>query len=553
MASIAGGADALGDRRRRALGRLRGLRPRDRGERLQVDAVGAHHVDHRRPTAPRAPPPHRPATAARTRPWPPPRSAPREHPRSVASPAAVLPIRDGLYRLWVHAAFQARRRLLAHRRPAEGDRRHRRGRRVGRARGDAAGRHRHRQDDDDGGDDRAAAAAGARARPQQDAGGPALQRVPDVLPDQRRRVLRLVLRLLPARGLRPEQGPLHREGLGDQPGDRPAAPRRHGGAVRPARRRDRGERVRHLRPRLAGDVQRQLPDPAQGRRRGSRRAAAQARLPPVQPQRHGARARHVPRAGRHAGGLPGLRRDRLPRAAVRRRGGAPAALRPADGRADRGRPRARRDLAGHALQRQGRDDGARGRGDRARAQPPHRRARGGGQAARVAPPAPAHAVRHGDAARGRLLLRHRELLADPRRAAAGRAALLPDRLLPRGLRVLHRRVAPDGAAARRHVRGRPLAQDDAGGLRLPAPERARQPAADVRRVPLDLAAARVRVRHPGPVRARALGHGRRADRAADRDRRPRGRGARDAQPDRRPDARDPGADRSATSGCSSRP
>ena len=33
------------------------------------------------------------------------------------------------------------------------------------------------------------------------------------------------------------------------------------------------------------------------------------------------------------------------------------------------------------------------------------------------PPAPAHAVRHGDAARGRLLLRHRELLAHPRRRA----------------------------------------------------------------------------------------------------------------------------------------
>ena len=40
--------------------------------------------------------------------------------------------------------------------------------------------------------------------------------------------------------------------------------------------------------------------------RGPRRAAAQARPPPVQPQRHGARARHVPRPGGHAGGLPGL-------------------------------------------------------------------------------------------------------------------------------------------------------------------------------------------------------------------------------------------------------
>ena len=44
---------------------------------------------------------------------------------------------------------------------------------------------------------------------------------------------------------------------------------------------------------------------------------------------------------------------------------------PADRRADRRRPGARRDLAGDALQRQGGHDGARGRGDRPRAQPPH--------------------------------------------------------------------------------------------------------------------------------------------------------------------------------------
>ena len=49
-----------------------------------------------------------------------------------------------------------------------------------------------------------------------------------------------------------------------------------------------------------------------------------------------------------------------------------------------------------------------------------RRARGRGQAARVPPPAPAHAVRHGDAARDGLLLGDRELLAHPRRAHAGR-------------------------------------------------------------------------------------------------------------------------------------
>ena len=84
----------------------------------------------------------------------------------------------------------------------------------------------------------------------------------------------------------------------------------------------------------------------------------------------------------------------------------------------------------------------------------------------------------------------------------GRAAVLPDRLLPEGLRLLHRRVPPDGAADRRHVRGRPLAQADARRLRLPAAERARQPPADVRGVPLDHAAADVRVGDARRVRAR---------------------------------------------------
>ena len=167
---------------------------------------------------------------------------------------------------------------------------HRRGGRRGRAGRHAARRHRHGQDDDDGRDDRAAAAAGARAGPQQDARGPALQRVPDVLPEQLGRVLRLVLRLLPARGVRPVARPLHREGLGDQPGDRPAPPRGDGVAVRPPRRGDRRLGLGDLRPRLARDLQRQLPGAGQGRQRRPRRAPAQARLAPVQPQRPGARA-----------------------------------------------------------------------------------------------------------------------------------------------------------------------------------------------------------------------------------------------------------------------
>ena len=57
-------------------------------------------------------------------------------------------------------------------------------------------------------------------------------------------------------------------------------------AVRAPRRRDRRVGLVHLRPRLAGDLQRELPGAGQGRLRRPRRAAAQARLAPVQPQRH---------------------------------------------------------------------------------------------------------------------------------------------------------------------------------------------------------------------------------------------------------------------------
>ena len=221
----------------------------------------------------------------------------------------------------------------------------------------------------------AGAAPDAGDRPQQDARGAAVQRVPHVLPGQRGRVLRLLLRLLPARGVRPEPGPVHREGLGDQPGGRPPAPRGDRGGVR-APRRDRGRvGVVHLRPGLAGDLRDEHADPQARRDDRPRRAAAQTRLDPVHAQRHGALARHLPRARRDAGGVPGLRRDGLPGDDVRRRGRAPAALRPAHRRADRRRPRARRDLAGDALQRQGgHDRGGRG-GDRPRAERALRAAR----------------------------------------------------------------------------------------------------------------------------------------------------------------------------------
>ena len=141
--------------------------------------------------------------------------------------------------------------------------------------------------------------------------------------------------------------------------------------------------------------------------------------------------------------------------------------------------------------------------------------------------------------RGRVLLGHRELLAHPRRPRAGFAPVLPARLLPEGLRLLHRRVASDRAADRRHVRGRPLAQVDARRLRVPAAERDGQPPADLRGVAVDHAADGLRLGHARPVRARALADARRADRAPDRDRGPRDQRPRDQEPDRRPDGRDP--------------
>ena len=59
----------------------------------------------------------------------------------------------------------------------------------------------------------AAQQADAGPRPQQDAGRPAVHRVPRVLPGQRGRVLRQLLRLLPAGGVPAAVGHVHREGL----------------------------------------------------------------------------------------------------------------------------------------------------------------------------------------------------------------------------------------------------------------------------------------------------------------------------------------------------
>ena len=390
---------------------------------------------------------------------------------------------------------------------------------------------------------------GARDRAQQDARRPALQRVPRVLPGERGRVLRLLLRLLPARGVRPAGRPLHREGLLAERRHRPASPRRHLEPAPAPRHGDRRLRLLHLRPRLAGGVReaRRLPD----RRRGDRprRDAAQADRHPVRPQRHAARPRALPRQGRRDRDPARVHRDRLPHLDVRRRGRADHALRPAHRRGLREARHGHR-LPGDAVRHLEADDRARAGRDQARARAAGVALREPGPHARGAPDPPAHRVRPGDDARARLLQRDRELLADPRRAPGGLGAAHAARLLPLRLRRLRRRVAPDDPADRRHVRGRPLAQADARRPRLPAPVGARQPAAPLRRVPGQGAAARLRLRDAGSVRAPPLEGRRRAADPADVPRRPRGRAAADEEPDRQPAERDPAARRGRASACS---
>ncbi len=74
--------------------------------------------------------------------------------------------------------------------------------------------------------------ADAGDRAQQDAGGAALPRVQDALSRQRRALLRQLLRLLPAGGVRPEHRHVHREGRVDQRRDRQDAPLGDQGAAR---------------------------------------------------------------------------------------------------------------------------------------------------------------------------------------------------------------------------------------------------------------------------------------------------------------------------------
>ena len=170
---------------------------------------------------------------------------------------------------------------------------------------------------------------------QQDAGGPALQRDEGVLPGQRGRVFRLVLRLLPARSLRAAHRHLHREGFVDQRADRPHAPLRDARADGARRRDHRRLGVLHLRHRSAGE----LPDddlpPAQGPEGRPHHAAAPLRRAAVQAQRQRLPARHLPGARRHRRPVPGpLRGQGLAHRDVRRRDRIDHRVRSADRRED---------------------------------------------------------------------------------------------------------------------------------------------------------------------------------------------------------------------------
>ena len=213
----------------------------------------------------------------------------------------------------------------------------------------AAGGHRLRQDLHHGQGDRGDAAAGARARAQQDAGGPALRRVQELLPGQRGRVFRQLLRLLPARGLCASHRHLYREGILDQRADRPHAPQRDARLARARRRHHRRVGVVHLRHRLGRDLFGDDVHAQAGRAHRPAPAHRRSRGAAVQAQRRRLLSRRVPRARRRDRDLSRpLRGSRLAGAAVRRRDRIDPRIRSAHRAEDR-RARVRQDLRQLAL------------------------------------------------------------------------------------------------------------------------------------------------------------------------------------------------------------
>ena len=146
---------------------------------------------------------------------------------------------------------------------------------------------------------------GADPGAEQDARRPALWRVQELLPRQRGRVFRLLLRLLPAGSLRPAHRHLYREGFLDQRADRPHAPFGDARAARTRRRHHRRLRLLHLRYRLGRDLYRDDLCAEEGR--AHRPAATDRRPRRASVQAHPGRfhPRHLPRPRRRHRHLPG--------------------------------------------------------------------------------------------------------------------------------------------------------------------------------------------------------------------------------------------------------
>ena len=249
--------------------------------------------------------------------------------RAEIQPNARSVLASGGVSFAAHARLQVRRPVPAHGRPAAGDRPDRGRPRARRPPPDAAGRDRHRQDRDARLDDRALPEADARPRPQQDARRAALQRVPGVLPGQRRRVLRQLLRLLPAGGVPAPERHLHREGLVTERRDRPPPPRRDPRPLRATRRDHRRQRLVHLRPGRAGRLRRDGRPPPEGRLVPPRRRPPPARRPPVPAQRPVPDPGPLPGPRRHARVPAGVGGPPRPGRVLRRRRRADHRARPA--------------------------------------------------------------------------------------------------------------------------------------------------------------------------------------------------------------------------------
>ena len=374
-------------------------------------------------------------------------------------------------------------------------------------------------------------------------------RVQRVLPAQRRRVLRQLLRLLPARSLYRALRHLYREGLDAQRGDREAAPLGHALALRAPRRADRGLGLVHLRPRLARGLR------ADGgascdaaRRTGATKCCACS--PTILYERNDMD---------FSRGKFRVRGDVLEiypsyeELAVRVEffGDEIERIRQIDPLTGEllGDARPHRHLSRPPLHHDPGEAAARHRRHRGGVARAAARAGGRGQDPGGGAPEAAHQLRPGDAARDGYLLGYRELLAPPGRPRAGLAPLDAARLLPRRLPAAGRRVAHRHPAGPRHVRRRPLAQRGAGRLRLPPALGAGQPAAALRRVRGPHQAGRLRLGHAGTVRVRALRAGGRADHPPDRPARPHYRGPPDRGPDRLPAGERAPARRQAASAC----